>query len=116
MFFFVLVFPSQSHLIMRDPSYETEDIKCDRVGDFQDTFKKYFPKATLNLTYKAPNSTDTIIEPHLWAEGITVYQREGKLYVYFRDLYEFELCSAYMEMKIALFVEFYLDYYKLKYD
>ena len=95
---------------------DTEGIKTNRVADCLKTFKKHFPNTTLELTYYPPTDADTVIQPRLWSEGISVYQRNGKFYIYFRDLYEHYICTAYLGVNIPLLVEFYLRYHKCKLD
>ena len=65
-----------------------------RVSDFMQTFKNHFPNTQLNITYHPPSDRDTLINHRLWPEGITVYDCKGKLYVYFRDRYEYMVCAA----------------------
>ena len=93
--------------------------KVNKVLDSLIAFRIAFPRDPLDFSYFPPSGTDHLLIEHTWPEGISVFEREGKKFIYFRDLEEFllffEIYGQHSECKSPL-PEKYLSIIKCKQD
>ena len=79
--------------LLADDMWDPSTSKSTRMIDLFLTFRKLhrlhklqYPQACLF----PPTAGDKLSYKHLWPEGIHVFEREGKRYIYFRDLEDYE--------------------------